>query len=115
MKSARLTLLRMRGEFMTSDIMKFILSGGGVALLAAFGKLAYDWIQGRVMREESAVTQWQGIARSRLEEIHRKDAELNAYKAAYSALWRAYVVLPPLDKQDFPVVPKWARTDNEEE
>ena len=99
----------------TKEIMTFILSGGGVALLGAMGKLAYDWIQGRVMREESAVTQWQGIARSRLEEIHRKDAELNAYKAAYAALWRAYAVLPPLDKPEFPVVPVWVRREEEEE
>lgn len=100
---------------MTTEIMKFILGGGGVALLAALGKLGYDWLQGRVMREESAVTQWQGIARSRLEEIHRKDAELNAYKAAYAALWRAYAVLPPLDKPEFPVVPVWVRREEEEE
>ena len=99
----------------TKEIMTFILSGGGVALLGAFGKLAYDWVQGRVMREESAVTQWQGIARTRLEEIHRKDAELNAYKAAYAALWRAYVVLPPLDKPEFPVTPDWARPEGEDE
>ena len=99
----------------TKEIMTFILSGGGVALLGAFGKLAYDWVQGRVMREESAVTQWQGIARTRLEEIYRKDAELNAYKAAYAALWRAYVVLPPLDKPEFPVTPDWARPEGEDE
>lgn len=90
---------------MTSDIMKFILSGGGVALLAAFGKLAYDWIQGRVMREESAVTQWQGIARSRLDEIHRLKARLSWFESSYALLWLEYERLPPSTKKSFPFAP----------
>lgn len=90
---------------MDSEIMKFILGGGGVALLAAFGKLAYDWIQGRVMKEESAVAQWQGIARSRLDEIHRLRAELDAYKRSYSAIWRAYTLGPPPGSIHFPFIP----------
>ena len=89
----------------TKEIMTFILSGGGVALLGAMGKLAYDWVQGRVMREESAVTQWQGIARTRLEEIHRKDARLKWFEANYALLWLAYSRLPPEDKPSFPFAP----------
>lgn len=90
---------------MDSEIMKFILGGGGVALLAAVGKLAYDWIQGRVMKEESAVAQWQAIARSRLDEIHRQKARLTWFEANYALLWLAYERLPPADKQSFPFAP----------
>lgn len=88
-----------------SEVMKFILGTGGVALLGALGKLAYDWVQGRVMKEESAVAQWQGIARSRLDEIHRKDARLVWFEANYALLWLAYERLPPKEKQSFPFSP----------
>ena len=90
---------------MDSEIMKLILGGGGVALLGALGKLAYDWIQGRVMKEESAVAQWQGIARSRLDEIHRQKARLAWFEANYALLWLAYERLPPKEKQSFPFSP----------
>lgn len=90
---------------MDSEIMKLILGGGGVALLGAFGKLAYDWIQGRVMKEESAVAQWQGIARSRLDEIHRLKARLSWFEPNYALLWLAYSRLPPDDKPSFPFAP----------
>lgn len=90
---------------MDSEVMKLILGGGGVTLLAAFGKLAYDWVQGRVMKEESAVTQWQGIARSRLDEIHRMKVRLAWFEANYALLWLAYSRLPPPDKEAFPFSP----------
>lgn len=99
---------------MDSEIMKFILGGGGVALLAAVGKLTYDWIHGRVMKEESAVAQWQGIARSRLDEIHRLRAELDAYKRSYSAIWRAYTIGPPPGTQHFPFIPSVEEPDGDE-
>lgn len=90
---------------MDSEIMKFILGGGGVALLAAVGKLTYDWIHGRVMKEESAVAQWQGIARSRLDEIHKLKARVAWFEGNYALLWLAYERLPPAEKQSFPFSP----------
>ena len=98
----------------TKEIMTFILSGGGVALLGAFGKLAYDWVQGRVMREESAVTQWQGIAQTRLEEIHRKDARLKWFETHYALLWLAYSQLEHEGKKAFPFAPPPPPDDGEE-
>lgn len=95
--------------------MKFILGGGGVALLAALGKLAYDWVQGRVMKEESAVTQWQGIARSRLEEIHRLRARLAWFEANYAVLWLAYERLPPPEKPGYPFAPPLPDDDGSDE
>ena len=100
---------------MTTEIMKFILGGGGVALLAALGKLGYDWLHGRVMREESAVTQWQGIARSRLEEINRLRTRLTWFEANYALLWVAYARLPPDDKPSFPFAPPPLPDDVENE
>ena len=90
---------------MDAEIMKLMLGGGGVAILGAFGKLAYDWIHGRVMKEESAVAQWQGIARSRLDEIHRLKTTVLWFEANYALLWLAYERLPPADKKAFPFAP----------
>lgn len=90
---------------MDSDIMKLIIGLGGIALSGGVGKLVYDWIHGRVMKEESAVTQWQGIARSRLDEIHKLKARLAWFETHYALLWLAYSRLPPPDKEAFPFAP----------
>lgn len=99
---------------MDSDIMKLIIGLGGIALSGGVGKLVYDWIHGRVMKEESAVAQWQGIARSRLDEIQKLKAELDAYKKAYSAIWRAYTIGPPPGTQHFPFIPSVEEPDGDE-
>ena len=54
---------------MDAELIKFFLGGGVAILLGAVGKFIYDLIQGRVIKEDSAVAQWRGIAEARLQEI----------------------------------------------
>lgn len=61
---------------MDAEIIKFIIGGGLTVLVGAVGKFIYDLIQGRVIKEDSAVAQWKGIAESRLQEIRELRREL---------------------------------------
>lgn len=90
---------------MDAELIKFFLGGGVAILLGAVGKFIYDLIQGRVIKEDSAVAQWKGIAGSRLEEIRELRRELNWYRTYYPRLWHAYRLLPPDEKEQFPNVP----------
>lgn len=90
---------------MDAEIWKWILGAGGVLLSGGLGKFVYDLRQGRVIKEESAVTTWQGIASSRLAEIHSLKRELAWYKSEHAKLWRAYSVGPPPGAKSFPFHP----------
>lgn len=90
---------------MDAELIKFFLGGGVAILLGAVGKFIYDLIQGRVIKEDSAVAQWKGIAEARLQEIRELKSELQWYRGFYPRLWHAYQRLPPDDKEKFPVVP----------
>lgn len=90
---------------MDAEIIKFIIGGGLTVLVGAVGKFIYDLIQGRVIKEDSAVAQWKGIAESRLQEIHELRRELGWYRGVYPRLWHAYERLEPPDKEKFPTVP----------
>lgn len=90
---------------MDAELIKFFLGGGVAILLGAIGKFIYDIIQGRVIKEDSAVAQWKGIAEARLQEIRDLRRELTWYRDFYPRLWHAYRALPPDEKERFPVVP----------
>lgn len=90
---------------MDAEIIKFIIGGGLTVLVGAVGKFIYDLIQGRVIKEDSAVAQWKGIAEARLQEIKDLKKELKSYKAAYAAVWHAYSVGPPPGVIKFPFIP----------
>ena len=90
---------------MDAELIKFFLGGGVAILLGAIGKFIYDLIQGRVIKEDSAVAQWKGIAEARLQEIRELKSELQWYRGFYPRLWHAYQRLPPDDKEKFPTVP----------
>lgn len=90
---------------MDAELIKFFLGGGVAILLGAIGKFIYDIIQGRVIKEDSAVAQWKGIAEARLQEIREMKTELGWYRSFYPRLWHAYRELPPDDKEKFPTVP----------
>lgn len=90
---------------MDTELIKFIIGGGLAVLIGAIGKFIYDFIQGRVIKEDSAVSQWKGIAESRLQEIRELRRELTWYRDFYPRLWHAYQRLPPDEKERFPTVP----------
>lgn len=90
---------------MDAELIKFFLGGGVAILLGAVGKFIYDIIQGRVIKEDSAVAQWKGIAEARLQEIRELRRELTWYSGVYPQLWYAYERLEPREKEKFPVVP----------
>lgn len=90
---------------MDAELIKFFLGGGVAILLGAVGKFIYDLIQGRVIKEDSAVAQWKGIAEARLQEIRELKSELQWYRGVYPRLWYAYERLEPREKEKFPVVP----------
>ena len=90
---------------MDAELIKFFLGGGVAILLGAIGKFIYDIIQGRVIKEDSAVAQWKGIAEARLQEIRELRRELTWSRGVYPRLWHAYERLEPREKEKFPVVP----------
>lgn len=90
---------------MDTEFIKFLIGGGLAILLTAVGKFVYDLINGRVIKEDSAVAQWKGIAEARLQEIKSLKTELIAYKRAYAKVWHAYTVGPPPGIITFPFIP----------
>lgn len=90
---------------MDAELIKFFLGGGVAILLGAIGKFIYDIVQGRVIKEDSAVAQWKGIAEARLQEIKDLKSELGWYRGVYPRLWHAYERLEPREKEKFPTVP----------
>lgn len=90
---------------MDAELIKFIIGGGLAILIGAVGKFIYDFVQGRVIKEDSAVAQWKSIAEARLQEIRELRRELTWYGGVYPRLWYAYERLEPREKEKFPVVP----------
>lgn len=90
---------------MDAELIKFIIGGGLAILIGAVGKFIYDIVQGRVIKEDSAVAQWKGIAEARLQEIKDLKSELGWYRGVYPRLWHAYERLEPREKEKFPTVP----------
>ena len=90
---------------MDAELIRIVLGGGIAVIIGAIGKFIYDLRSGRVIKEDSAVAQWKGIAGSRLEEIRELIRELTWYRTYYPRLWHAYRLLPPDEKEQFPNVP----------
>lgn len=100
---------------MDTEFIKFLIGGGLAILLTAVGKFVYDLINGRVIKEDSAVAQWKGIAEARLQEIKGLKTELVAYKRAYAKVWHAYTVGPPPGIITFPFIPDDTFAEDEDE
>lgn len=88
-----------------SELIALIFGGGGVALLTALGKLIKDWQQGRVLKEDNAITYYQTRVHELESENRELDRKLSVYRRAYAELWRVYRIGPPPGKVAFPFDP----------
>ena len=88
-----------------SDLIAIIFGGGGVALLTALGKLIKDWQQGRVLKEDNAITYYQTRVHDLEGENRELETQLALYRRAYAELWRVYRIGPPPGKVEFPFDP----------
>lgn len=91
---------------MDAEVWKWVLGAGGVVLSGGLGKFIFDLRNGRVIKEQSAVSTWKDIANARQQEIDRLKRENAWFRRSYASLWRTWMLGPPPgDPSKFPFEP----------
>lgn len=86
------------------EIIRVVLGGAGVAIIAAVGKLIKDARDGRTAREDTTIKRWQELANEHERNSERAWGIVAAYRRWYTRLWAAYVGATN-DRDTFPTDP----------
>lgn len=87
-----------------AQFIVIIMGGGIVALIPAIQKWVKQTRDGRVAKEDTAISRWKELATEKREEASSKAAKLAAYQKWYHRIWTRYVVLTG-DEDTFPSDP----------
>lgn len=74
-----------------NNLVNVALGGSGVTILIAFGKLIKDRRDGKLIREDKAISRYKDIAKQNARSANKGWRLVNWYKTSYSLLWAEYM------------------------
>lgn len=90
-----------------NDVVQLVLGGSGVTVLVALGKLLKDRREGKLMREDTAITRYKDLAVQSEKGAEKAWRLVSWYRSHYPLLWAEYMHScgTPADRDRFPPAP----------